>query len=211
MVVDEFAEIPDAVAQYPQSPKAFLLRYMLTPNKTFVLLLIRRFLSISSPLLALMRPLHSPAELPVGTAVVGEATVSSGMVGVGCGVSVGVPVGGTGVAVGMAVCVRATIVFSTTTAEACTCAGSIVGTAFTPHELNNDAKIVIMANKSFGFMDFFLMLPSGAATEHTRPPFLLSPFSVSRMCDKSIIKNTNQMDPDHDYGEGVYCSFKSVN
>ena len=165
MVVDELAEIPAGVAQNPQSPKAFLLRYMLTPTTTFVLLVIRRFLSISPPLLALISPLQSAAELPVGAAVDGEIKVSvagmGGMVGVGCGVSVGVPVGGTGVSVGMAACVMATIVLSTATAEACTCAGSKVGTALMPHEFNSDATIVIMVNKSFGFMGlfgFFLIL-----------------------------------------------------
>ena len=162
MVVDEFAEIPVGVAQNPQSPKAFLLRYMLTPTTTLVLLVIRRFLSISPPLLALIRPLHASAELPVGAADEDDTKVSvagmGGIVGVGCGVSVGVPVGGTGVSVGLAACVMATIVISTATAEACTWAGSMVGTAFTPHELKSDARIVTVVNKSFGFMGYFLIL-----------------------------------------------------
>jgi len=157
--VDELAETPVGVDQKPQSPKVFLLRYILIPNTTFVLLFIRRLLSKSSPLLALIAPLHASAELLVGsTAAGGEAKTSvegrGEIVKVGCGVLVDVSVGGTGVSVGIAVCVIAIIVFTTATADVCTCAGSMVGTAFTPHALNSGIKIVIMVNNSFDFIDF---------------------------------------------------------
>ena len=112
-----------------------------------------------SPLLALIVPLHSPPP-PVDTTTVGEAKIGAvgtgGIVGVGCGVSVDASVGGTGVSVGIAAWVMATIVLAAATAEACTCAGSMVGTAFAPHALNSSTKTATTVNIDFDLMDFIL-------------------------------------------------------
>jgi len=114
------------------------------------------------PLLGLIGPLHSPAGLPdeAGGAVVGEGrigTVAIGaMVGVGCGVSVGASVGGTGVSVGMASWVMASMVFAAAIAEACMSAGSTVGVAFVPHALDSNTRMVAEVNNNLDFMDFFL-------------------------------------------------------
>lgn len=112
-----------------------------------------------SPLLAMIVPPHSPPP-PVDTTTVGAAKIGAvgtgGMVGVGCGVSVSATVGGTGVCVGIAACVMATIVFAAATAEACTSAGSTVGTAFAPHALNSGTKTATTVNIDFNLMDFSL-------------------------------------------------------
>lgn len=112
-----------------------------------------------SPLLVLIVPPHSPPP-PVDTTTVGEARIGEvgkgGIVGVGCGISVGASVGGTGVSVGIAAWVMATIVLAAATAEACTSAGSMVGTAFALHALNSSAKTATTVNIDFDLMDFIL-------------------------------------------------------
>ena len=108
-----------------------------------------------SPLLALIGPPHSPPALEDVT-VVGEGKTGfvgkSGIVGVGCGVSVAATVGGMGVAVGIAAWVIASMVLAAATAEACTSAGSTVGTAFALHALKSNTKTVIMVNIEFDFI-----------------------------------------------------------
>src|ERR1700690_3889359 len=110
--------------------------------------------SVDSPLLAFIGPLQSPPEFVDG-GIVGEAKTSlvgrGGIVGVGCGVSVGAMVGGIGVFVGTAFCVIATIVFASATADACTSDGSMVGTAFGAQALSS-AKNVIAENTIFNFI-----------------------------------------------------------
>src|SRR5689334_8386014 len=92
--------------------------------------------------------LHVPAELLEPDGNVGanpEDRVGSGMgVGLGKGVSEGSGVGGTAVAVGMAAWVRATMVLAAATAEACTCAGSIVGAAWGPQAASRTASTMAM-------------------------------------------------------------------
>jgi hypothetical protein len=79
----------------------------------------------------------------VGWAATGCVETPSGWVGitrgaivfVGNGVGEAVSVGGTGVAVGMAACVSATIVHAAATAVPCTSSARIVGTGSGPHAL----------------------------------------------------------------------------
>jgi len=47
-------------------------------------------------------------------------------------------------------------VLAAATAEACTNAGSTVGTAFAPHALNSKTKTAIMVDVDFDFMDIIL-------------------------------------------------------
>ena len=108
-------------------------------------------------MLTIIGPLHSPPPLE-DVITVGEGKTGfvgkTGIVGVGCGVSVAATVGGTGVSVGMAAWVSASMVLAAATAEACTSDGSTVGTAFALHALKSNIKTVIMVNIGFDFMDF---------------------------------------------------------
>jgi len=71
---------------------------------------------------------------------------------VGSGVTVGVSVGGSGVAVGMAACVCATIVCAAATAVAATCSALMVGTGSAPHALISVVKIKAVSRVLYNFM-----------------------------------------------------------
>jgi len=72
---------------------------------------------------------------------------SASRVGLGSSVGLGRGVGGRGVSVGLAACVKATIVFAAAMAEAWIMAGSCVGVAAAPQALSSKASITVKNNK----------------------------------------------------------------
>jgi hypothetical protein len=65
------------------------------------------------------------------------------------------------------------MVLAAATAEACTNAGSVVGTAFAPHALKSSTTTALMVNIDFDFMEFTL------------------PFSFANGCKVFMYRNDN--------------------
>ena len=113
---------------------------------------IRTFLTSGPPLLT-SGPRQGSVVPLVFAAAVGDVSVDKvgkGMgVGEGSRVGLGTGVGGMGVAVGMAAIVNATIVSASAMADACTCAGSTVGTVFGAQAASNSASVATMNKTCF--------------------------------------------------------------
>jgi len=111
---------------------------------------IRTFLTSGPPLLTNGPRQGSVVPLVFAAAVGDVDKVGKGMgVGEGSRVGLGTGVGGMGVAVGMAAIVNATIVFASAMADACTCAGSIVGTLFGAQAASNSVSAATINKTCF--------------------------------------------------------------
>ena len=89
----------------------------------------------------------------VGTAIAGTSVGSVASVGLGSAVGLGTEVG---TSVGIAACVRATIVLAAATAEACTRDGSTAGAAGAPQALSKKTRTVTIREDRFKVRSPFL-------------------------------------------------------
>ncbi len=123
--------------------------------KTFPVLLFSSFpvpseCAPSGPLHGSLLVLPEPCVAIGAIVAVGDISNVGSGVGLGSGVSVGKGVGGS------AAWVCAVIVFAIAIAEACTCAGSIVGMTSGPQALSKKADVITISAIGFNFLYPFL-------------------------------------------------------